>query len=820
MIKMINVNRKNVWLLILSAIFTITLSIAISLFSNAFIASAQPILGILGANVSLQSDIIIKFHTDATTGDGTKLSVDFNGKTTEITSNIDGVFAFSGVTPQSFNDEMTATLYAADGTTQIGESKKYSVQDYLENLLLLDFEMSGCATEMQYKAMQRLAVDMLNYGSAAQIYLSEDTQKLANKNLTSEQKALATETITNVESDEVVNGDAWVGAGIRFDSRLGLFFVFKAESLDGIVATVNDVVITPEEYAVAGLTDKCWAIRYNDFNAVNMNDVITAKLTFADATEQTFAYSIASYVASMGTPEQGASQKQINLANLVNATYAYGYSAVAYQADYIVMKDATFDAEGSLVMDGKGYDFTDYEYYTIALPKVSAKDYIVSHVERISPNNNVSLQQVKNKYTSKEYPTYSTTITSQGCLLVGDTTMIYSRYDVELLNSDDVEVTWDDAATGFIFKAKNPVTINGYLMTRGASLTILGDVTLNYSSSYTNVNTLIIGSETEEANVVLNYNGDKALNLSNGSDLTVAKKGNFKINGNGSYGIFGETNGSMVLVDGNLTVADSIRIEGAATWVSGYDYGVHPCLYVRGGTCTIEDGHLMTNSLQVGSLKTGQKGTLTVSQTAKYAHYYGEGSTKAENTICAERWQAVRWYFANGELNLNNKSGVSMTCLDPRTAKSCAIMIGEGMTVNTTGVYSYFVGAWSDGYTYDLSVHSDAKFNLSNSANFYNIGVNTDINCTYLIYSSATINIDGVDKEVYFTFTQASGKKPTIPITTLVDNGEGSKSFTDRVLVDGAYTTASGTVGYELVFTKATYVDASGTTHTIYYKVR
>ena len=79
--------------------------------------------GISNVNVTLNEDIVVKFHTDATTGDGTKVVVSFNDKTTEITENTDGVFSFAGVTPQNLNDEMTVTMYAADGTTQIGETK-------------------------------------------------------------------------------------------------------------------------------------------------------------------------------------------------------------------------------------------------------------------------------------------------------------------------------------------------------------------------------------------------------------------------------------------------------------------------------------------------------------------------------------------------------------------------------------------------------------------------------------------------------------------------------------------------------------------------
>ena len=352
-------------------VLSMLVSASVMCFAEETDTSTETVVkvGIKGKNVSLGEDIIVKFYTDSTTGDGSKLSVVFNGETFEITENKDGVFEFIGVTPQKLGDEMTATLYGADGT-QIGDAATLSVKSYLDELLALSYEDSGLS-QLKYQAMRELCVNMLNYGAAAQTYVDYKTDNLVNKDLSDELKALATEKIivTDTDTDKAVNGDAWVGAGVRFDYKLGLYYVFKAASADEYTATINGTEVTPEAYTALG--EGYYVIRYNSFNATNMNDVVTAKLT-KDGAEQTFAYSIKSYVASKGGDTS-------NVANLVNATYTYGYAAVAYSAEYVTV-DPTFEEAGSISMDGKGYDFSNTKYGTVTLPKLNFDDYTAETV--------------------------------------------------------------------------------------------------------------------------------------------------------------------------------------------------------------------------------------------------------------------------------------------------------------------------------------------------------------------------------------------------------------------------------------------------------
>ena len=96
--------------------------------------------------------------------------------------------------------------------------------------------------------MRELCVNALNYGAAAQTYVGEDVENLANKNLTQAQQNLATPNILNVASDKAVNGDMWVGAGVRFDYSLGLYFVFETNNIQDVTAMINGVMVNTSVY--------------------------------------------------------------------------------------------------------------------------------------------------------------------------------------------------------------------------------------------------------------------------------------------------------------------------------------------------------------------------------------------------------------------------------------------------------------------------------------------------------------------------------------------------------------------------------------------
>ena len=126
-------------------------------------ATETPQKGILHVNISIGEDTIVKFHTCAETDDGSFLMVTFDGETYKISENKKGVFSFISVTPQNFNDVISAKMYNKDGN-QLGGEKVFSVQSYLETLLGYTYGDEGCTcgceSKLQHTALQELVVNI------------------------------------------------------------------------------------------------------------------------------------------------------------------------------------------------------------------------------------------------------------------------------------------------------------------------------------------------------------------------------------------------------------------------------------------------------------------------------------------------------------------------------------------------------------------------------------------------------------------------------------------------------------------------------------
>ena len=779
----------------------LTLLLVVGLTSMiCFAADGASSEGITKVSLSLDEAMTVKIRTTASKDDGSKLIVALGGKEFTLTNNVGGIFSFTGVTPQYMNTPITATLYSKDGA-KLGESKSFSLRSYLEAILALSYEESGCANQLQYIAMKELAVNLLNYGAAAQVYTNTNVSDLANKNLTDEQKALATAPITVNGTDKAVNGDAWIGAGVRFDYRLGLYFVFKADSLEGLTATINGKAVTPEIYDAS---KNYYVIRYANINATNMNDVVTAKLTIGGA-EQTYAYSIKSYVAAKGGEDNA-------LSKLVNASYAYGYAAVAYSGE-LVMVDPTFETEGSYGIDSKGYDFTGSVYGHTILPKLNTEDYIVTVTSNASSN-----PTVKTVYTLKsDVISFSTGITHKDCIRVNDT--YYTSSDLALLNSEGVEVTYNEE-TGYTFRAKTAQTLT-YLAAYGNTLTVIGDITITRDKAdWLIYNQLNIGTETEAANITVNsaaaptrgmtIYGAAGVNIAEGSTMTITK--------GCTYSIIAYNVGTSIVVDGTLNTEGIIRLEKGVTLGDQYEYGFLPALYVRKGTVNINGGQVLSNSIQVGSEKYGYKGNLNIVQNVSGDRAgSGVSGIVLNNTISYEnRTLDLRYVFANGNLSLTDNTTVGLTGMDVRTNKSAYVDFGSGINVNMTGGYVYLVGSWSVAADYRYAVHTDAKFSGPLSGNAL-VCVGYATSNYFIHYSDVMLNVDGESKTVRVASYTTSSAKRNMATSLLVDNGDGTKSIADITITEGNYLTVADSsinLGNQGIFNKAT---CNG--NDIYYKV-
>ena len=98
---------------------------------------------------------------------------------------------FAGIAAKEMGDDVVAQVFYADGTAA-GATYTDSVLAYAEYML-------GATTNEELKT---LLVDMLNYGAAAQNTFKYDRNNLVNANLTAEQQALATKSVSYTDDFE------------------------------------------------------------------------------------------------------------------------------------------------------------------------------------------------------------------------------------------------------------------------------------------------------------------------------------------------------------------------------------------------------------------------------------------------------------------------------------------------------------------------------------------------------------------------------------------------------------------------------------------
>lgn len=327
--------EKKGFSVLLSALFFVTLlcSATGGLFRAvaAHAESGEETNAIESMQVNLSENIKVRFNA-AVPDKATDVSMTFafNGKektVTESTPTSDGrrSFVFDGVTPQHFNDEIKATLVYNDGTQKTFE-KTTSVKEYCETL---------ASTDEFGEESKTLAVDLLNYGAAAQVYLNEDVGHLANADLTEPQKALATsfESVrASLQNDTAFsdegNGDIlWQTANLRFDYNVSMIFKFAlGEGITAENLTLKALKEGEEEETALPFeeSDGVCLVRYTALSVVDFDKSVTVQAYDGETPiGSSLTYSVRSYVsayADSATP----------MGKLAQATYVYGKSVEAY----------------------------------------------------------------------------------------------------------------------------------------------------------------------------------------------------------------------------------------------------------------------------------------------------------------------------------------------------------------------------------------------------------------------------------------------------------------------------------------------------------
>ena len=223
-------------------------------------------------------------------------------------------------------DSFTATLYAVafDGTIHYSDAETSSIQTFLMDKL----------TDTNSSAeLKTLAVDMLNYGTAAQIYFSYNVENPVNADLTEELRALGTQTVP-----AALDGSSASGNGIKLSTSVCLqskvmlyltcmYAANEDSNLKFVVKDSDGNVL--KEFAPSLQTAKACQGGYSDVGARQMRELLTVELYDNDVlVSETLTWSIESYVASVRANAASSAE----LIAIANAMLVYGDSAAAYLA--------------------------------------------------------------------------------------------------------------------------------------------------------------------------------------------------------------------------------------------------------------------------------------------------------------------------------------------------------------------------------------------------------------------------------------------------------------------------------------------------------
>ncbi|MBR6983152.1 MAG: BspA family leucine-rich repeat surface protein [Ruminococcus sp.] len=238
------------------------------------------------------------------------------------------MFTFDGITSTDMGSTLSAVLRAdKKGVTYSSKTDKYSIKDYAMDRL----RNSNNAT------FKKMLVDMLNYGAAAQVHFDKNVSNLANKNLTTAQKAMGTQTLPtlkNAEKSTAVSGAtaSFDKKNVSFENKTVLMYRLKfAENqnmsnvkLNISYKTSSGATVTKTIPASQFTKSGSYYIVSIDTIAItDVRSVITAKIY--DGSKQisnTFQYSIESYVNNRLQNSDSETFK-----NLVSEMMKFGISA-------------------------------------------------------------------------------------------------------------------------------------------------------------------------------------------------------------------------------------------------------------------------------------------------------------------------------------------------------------------------------------------------------------------------------------------------------------------------------------------------------------
>ena len=255
------------------------------------------------------------------------------------------VFEYAGLAAKQMVEDVTIKFFFKTNEENLAAGiKTTSIRDYAKGIL----ENSTDAT------FKKVAVDMLNYGAAAQTYfalqenITIDPKDLANATLTEAEKALGTETYADCanpahnhsrEGGETINR-FFMATSVRFDDSISLVFKFdlRAYDIEDMKAEFIYTDHNGEEQTVDGTFVEyeegtgIYTVELNALVIADAHQAVTCKITHTGEGASTYIVdSIAGYVArrvaSVGKTD-GATE---DAAELYKAFMMFADSAYAYK---------------------------------------------------------------------------------------------------------------------------------------------------------------------------------------------------------------------------------------------------------------------------------------------------------------------------------------------------------------------------------------------------------------------------------------------------------------------------------------------------------
>lgn len=257
---------------------------------------------------------------------------ELNGEETKVTTYKESgdyyIFTFTNLAPNQMTEHIYATLHAtvADGSAYASDTTFYSVARYAYNQL---------ANDNTSAQLRTLLVDLLNYGTAAQLYKGE-TDNLANSKLTEEQKAWGSDAYdelssVDITSDETDNAVKMNSGSLVLGDSVVIRVYFTASDISNLTIKVEgaEKVWTIGASAFQKDGDRYYA-DFGGLNPAQMREVISFTAYNGDtAVSRTMQYSIETYAYRMLNHSEELKLLLESMIKYGDATKAYTDSLAA-----------------------------------------------------------------------------------------------------------------------------------------------------------------------------------------------------------------------------------------------------------------------------------------------------------------------------------------------------------------------------------------------------------------------------------------------------------------------------------------------------------